>query len=233
MAKSAVLPKRDAVFSLNGTASVADRMSAGKLRRKKVPRSSHAAWHIPSRRADPLAILEESNLGRVPELVPIRYGRMLKSPFAFLRGSAAIMASDLANTPILGNKVQACGDSHLANFGLFATPERNLIFDINDFDETLPAPWEWDVKRLATSIFVAGRHIGGSDKTCTLAARAAAAAYRERMRECSQATQLEVWYSRVGANLIERLMRSVSDPEMSAIIKKARSNTSAHALPKI
>jgi uncharacterized protein (DUF2252 family) len=158
---------------------------------------------------------------------------MLKSPFAFLRGSAAIMASDLANTPILGNKVQACGDSHLANFGLFATPERNLIFDINDFDETVPAPWEWDVKRLATSIFVAGRHIGSSDKTCALAARAAVAAYRERMRECSQATQLEVWYSRVAANLIERLMRSVSDPEMSAIIKKARSNTSAHALPKI
>jgi len=115
-----------------------DGAAAGKAWRKKVPRSSHADWHVLPRRPDPLAILEASNLGRVPELIPIRYGRMLASPFAFLRGSAAIMASDLANTPTLGNKVQACGDCHLMNFGLFATPERNLIFDINDFDETLP-----------------------------------------------------------------------------------------------
>ena len=111
-----------------------------------------------------MAILEESNQGRVPDLVPIRYGRMLNDPFAFLRGSAAVMAHDLCTTPVSGIRVQACGDCHLANFGLFATPERNLVFDLNDFDETLPAPWEWDIKRLAASFVVAGRNRGLSDR---------------------------------------------------------------------
>jgi len=218
-----------------GEARVAkiNRAAAGKAWRKKVPRSSHADWQVPSRRPDPLAILEASNRGRVPELIPIRYGRMLASPLAFLRGSAAIMASDLANTPILGNKVQACGDCHLMNFGLFATPERNLIFDINDFDETLPAPWEWDVKRLATSIILAGRHIAGPDKACARATLAAVSSYKERMAACSKMTQLDVWYSRVDAAMIQKLARRASDRDMDAIIKKARSNTSANALPKI
>jgi len=210
-----------------------DGAAAGKAWRKKVPRSSHAHYHVSSRRPDPLAILEVSNLGRVPELIPIRYGRMLASPFAFLRGSAAIMASDLANTPTLGNKAQACGDCHLMNFGLFATPERNLIFDINDFDETLPAPWEWDVKRLATSIILAGRFINGTDRACARAALAAVSSYRERMAAFATMTQLDVWYSRVDAAMIERIARRARDRDMNAIIKKARSNTSAHALPKI
>jgi uncharacterized protein (DUF2252 family) len=221
------------IFSPDGAATDADRTAAGKAWRKKVPRSSHAQWHVPSRRPDPLAILEASNLGRVPELIPIRYGRMLASPFAFFRGAAAIMASDLSRTPAIGNKVQACGDCHLMNFGLFATPERNIIFDINDFDETLPAPWEWDVKRLATSVVLAGRHIAGADKACAQAALATVSAYRERMAECAKMTQLDVWYSRVDDALIKKLVRRASDREMRAIIRKARSNTSSHTLPKI
>ncbi len=130
----------------------------GKALRKRTPRSSHAAWRPPSDRRDPVEILIESSQRRVQHLVPIRYGRMLQSPFAFYRGSAAIMAADLSRTPITGLRVQVCGDCHLMNFGIFATPERHLIFDINDFDETLPGPWEWDIKRLAASFVIAGRH---------------------------------------------------------------------------
>ena len=139
--------------------SRAERIAAGKALRDAVPRTRHADWKPPASRRDPIAILEESNEDRLPELAPIRFGRMLASPFTFLRGSAALMAADLATTPASGLRVQACGDCHVLNFGLFATPERNLVFDLNDFDETLPAPWEWDLKRLAVSIVVAGRAI--------------------------------------------------------------------------
>ena len=125
-----------------------ERIEIGKSLRDKLPRSSHANWQPPTNRRDPIDVLEESNQGRLPELIPIRYGRMLRSPFTFLRGSAALMAYDLASTPNISIQVQACGDCHLLNFGLFATPERNLVFDLNDFDETHPAPWEWDLKRL-------------------------------------------------------------------------------------
>lgn len=137
--------------------SRAERLAAGQAMRNSVPRSSHADWTQSAHRRDPIEILEESNHDRLPELVAIRYGRMLRSPVTFLRGSAALMAYDLATTPSMGLRVQACGDCHLLNFGLFATPERNLVFDLNDFDETLPAPWEWDLKRLAVSFAVAGR----------------------------------------------------------------------------
>ena len=129
-----------------------DRAAAGAALRLATPRSAHAAWTASPDRADPIDVLEASNVGRVAELVPIRYGRMAASPFAFFRGAAAIMAMDLATTPATGLRVQACGDAHVSNFGEFATPERNLVFDINDFDETLPGPWEWDVKRLAVSL---------------------------------------------------------------------------------
>ncbi len=143
----------------------AERIEMGKALREQTPRAiSRRLCSLSPNRRDPVAILEESNQGRVPDLVPIRYGRMLADPFAFLRGSAALMAYDLAHTPASGIRVQACGDCHLANFGLFATPERNLVFDLNDFDETLPAPWEWDIKRLAASFVVAGRAHGISDK---------------------------------------------------------------------
>jgi len=132
-------------------------IAAGRTLRGKFPRAEHAVWKAPAKGRDPIAILEKSNKDRLQELVPIRYGRMLRSPFTFLRGSAGLMAHDLATTPSTGIRVQACGNCHLLNFGFFATPERNLVFDINDFDETLPAPWEWDVKRLAASFVVAGR----------------------------------------------------------------------------
>lgn len=166
-------------------------------------RKEHAAWTPSASRPDPIALLEASSVGRVPRLIPVRYGRMLKSPFAFLRGGPSIMAGDLGTaTPVSGLRVQACGDCHLENFGVFATPERNLIFDINDFDETLVAPWEWDLKRLAASIHVAGRTIGVAEPACTLAVKAAARAYRERLALCAQMTALEVWYSRIEAKTL-------------------------------
>jgi uncharacterized protein (DUF2252 family) len=135
----------------------------GKALRADTPLTAHGQWRPAPDRPDPIDVLEKSNQGRVPDLVPIRHGRMLADPFAFYRGSTALMAADLAPTPVSGIRVQACGDCHLANFGLFATPERNLVFDLNDFDETLPAPWEWDIKRLAASFVVAGRARGLSD----------------------------------------------------------------------
>ena len=142
-----------------GAKSYEQRCAEGRSLRKEVPRSGHARWEPDPRRPDLVARLESSNAARVPDLVPVRYERMLVSPFAFLRGAAQLMADDLASTPVTGYRVQACGDAHLANFGVFATPERNLVFDVNDFDETLPAPWEWDVKRLAASVAVAARNL--------------------------------------------------------------------------
>ena len=134
--------------------SADERRGAGKTLRDAAPRAAHGGWKPPNDRRDPIELLHESNESRIPELIPIRFGRMSQSPFAFYRGSAAVMAADLASTPASGLRVQACGDAHLMNFGGFATPERNIFFDINDFDETLPAPWEWDVKRLAASIVI-------------------------------------------------------------------------------
>jgi hypothetical protein len=133
-----------------------DRKDEGKAMRLAVPLASHAQWHAPTNRRDPIDLLIESSIGRLPELLPIRYGRMMQSPFTFYRGASAIMAADLASLPSTGIRVQACGDCHLVNFGSFATPERRQIFAINDFDEALPAPWEWDIKRLAASFVVAG-----------------------------------------------------------------------------
>ena len=138
------------------SAPIAQRLRASRGLREKAARKSHALWKAPANRPDPIRLLIESDAGRIPKLLPIRYGRMRQSPFAFLRGAAGLMAFDLAGTPRTGLRVQACGDCHIMNFGAFATPERNLVFDINDFDETLPAPWEWDVKRLTVSIEVAG-----------------------------------------------------------------------------
>ena len=175
----------------------ADRIAAGKARRDEVPRTSHRRWKRPDTRADPIGILRADDATRLPDLVPIRYGRMLQSPFAFYRGAAAVMAADLAATPTTGLKVQACGDCHLMNFGGFATPERNVIFDINDFDETLPAPWEWDVKRLTTSFLLAARSVGLSDGAGREAAVICARSYRKRLAEFAEMHPLEVWYSRV------------------------------------
>jgi uncharacterized protein (DUF2252 family) len=210
------------------------RITDGHALRDTVPWQSHAVWKRPPKRRDPIAILKESNRDRLSELVPIRYGRMLRSPFTFLRGSAGLMAFDLANTPTTGIRVQACGDCHLLNFGLFATPERNLIFDINDFDETLPAPWEWDVKRLAVSFAVAERDNHHSDKQAKAAAVECVRAYRERLRECSKMSPLEVWYDRLDARTI---VDTAPDPETrkmrEKIVAKAQQRIADYLYPKI
>jgi Uncharacterized protein conserved in bacteria (DUF2252) len=176
-----------------------DRAAAGKALRDKLAREQHGRWKASKGRPNPLDILHKLDAGRVQELVPIRYGRMLQSPFAFYRGSAGVMAADLARTPSTGLNVQACGDFHLANFGGFATSERHIIFDINDFDETSPAPWEWDVKRLAASVMLAARSIGLSDAKGRDCATASARGYREHMRESSRMDPLAMWYANVAA----------------------------------
>ncbi|GEL19768.1 DUF2252 domain-containing protein [Pseudonocardia asaccharolytica] len=170
-------------------------MARGRAARAEVPRSRHAEFTPGRGRPDPVALLEGQAASRVPELMPIRYGRMAVSAFAYFRGAALPMASDLADTPRTGLVVQACGDAHLANFGLYASPERHLVFDINDFDETLPGPWEWDVKRLATSLEVAGRDNGYSGKERRSIVLGAVAAYRRAMRDFADRTTLEVWYA--------------------------------------
>src|SRR5271168_3601647 len=181
--------------------SVEERMTAGKALRERVPRTSHAKWSRPPDRPDPVAVLKESDRGRLSELLPIRYGRMRSSPFAFFRGAAALMAWDLAHTPTTKIRVQACGDCHLLNFGGYGSPERRLVFDINDFDETLSAPWEWDVKRLAASVVLASRALDLSERHCADAARTAVRSYRERMREYAEMRALEVWYSHLDAEI--------------------------------
>src|ERR1700680_2557016 len=177
--------------------SAAERFAAGKALRTKVPRSSHAQWQPPSQRNDPIELIIESNRTRLQELVPIRYGRMMTSPFAFLRGSAVVMAYDLSSTPVTNIKAQLCGDAHLSNFGLFGTPEGNVIFDVNDFDETLHGPWEWDVKRLAASCIVAALGNGLTARSSRRIAQACVCAYREHMRDLSKVGFIDVWHSRV------------------------------------
>jgi len=174
----------------------AERRAAGKSLRHVVPRNAHSAWRAPPRRADPIAILRSADALRQPDLVPLRYGRMLQSPFTFYRGSAGVMAADLAQTPASGIRVQSCGDCHLLNFGGFATPERRIIFDINDLDETLAGPWEWDVKRLVASFVLAARANGLSDKDGGDAAVACARSYRRAMHDFAEMNVLDVWYAR-------------------------------------
>jgi uncharacterized protein (DUF2252 family) len=211
-----------------------ERIAAGKALRDRVPRQSHADWEPPANRRDPVDLLKESNQDRLPELIPIRFGRMLPSPFTFLRGSAGLMASDLTATPTTGLRVQACGDCHLLNFGLFATPERNLIFDVNDFDETLPAPWEWDVKRLAVSFAVAVRDIGLTDKQAKAAAVECVRAYRERLREFSKMSPLDVWYYRLDAQTIVDMAPNAKIREIrEEIIAKAKKRIGDYLYPQI
>ena len=182
----------------------------GKSLRKKCPRSSHAVWKAPDNRPDPLRLLEQSNQGRIARLIPIRSGRMVRTPFTFYRGAALNMAVDLAGTPATGLRVQACGDCHLHNFGAYATPERRIVFDINDLDETLPAPWEWDVKRLATSFVLASRDNGLSRSDARDAALSCVLAYRKRMAEYSHMTVLEIWYASID---IEKMISGIEDAE--------------------
>jgi uncharacterized protein (DUF2252 family) len=212
----------------------AECLAAGRRLRDSVPRTSHAGWSGRSHHRDPIDLLRLSNRDRVPDLVPIRYGRMLRSPLAFLRGAAALMASDLAHTPITGARVQACGDCHLLNFGLFATPERNLIFDLNDFDETLPAPWEWDLKRLAVSFAVASRDSGHSERQAESAAVACVRAYRTHLRGYAKQSPLQVWYARLDEQtLIGAAPDLKARRTRRAIARKARRQLGEYLFPKI
>jgi uncharacterized protein (DUF2252 family) len=217
--------------------SPAERAAAGKAARAKVPRSSHAAWKPATDRPDPVELLEDQGTTRVPELVPIRYGRMLVSPFTFFRAGALIMASDLASTPSSGQWVQLCGDAHLENFGGFAAPDRRLVFDINDFDETLPGPWEWDVKRLAASFAIAGRDRGFDKAIRRSMVLAAVRGYREAIRELAEKRNLDVWYMRLDvAAVLEQLQAEAPKKEVKAAernVGKARAKDSQRALSKL
>jgi uncharacterized protein (DUF2252 family) len=201
--------------------SVAERVARGRAARKEVPRSAHAVFDPASGRADPVELLERQAQTRAPELVPIRYGRMLVSPFTFYRGAAMIMAHDLAATPRSGLTVQCCGDAHLSNFGVFASPERRLMFDANDFDETLPGPWEWDVKRLAVSMLIAARDNGFRAKEQDRIVRDTVGAYRAAMAEFAAMNNLDVWYSHLD---IESAIRDYGSQFKPAIVKRTQKN---------
>jgi len=209
----------------------------GREQRGHVPLVSHAHWEPPPDRPDPVAILQEQARTRVPELVPIRYGRMIASPFAYFRGAAAPMAWDLAHTPTTGIRVQACGDAHLLNFGMFAAPDRHLVFDVNDFDETLPAPFEWDLKRLAASFAVAAREQGFSDRDAHTAARLAVRSYRTEMFRYASMRFLKVWYSRIDidkvTSLFDELQPKKAVKRRRSDIAKARQRTSLKAFLKM
>lgn len=189
----------------------------GEELRKTCQRRLHATWQPPDDRPDPVELVERGNIGRIPQLVPIRHGRMVLSPFTYYRGTALTMAVDLGGLPHSGIRVQACGDAHLGNFRCFATPERNVIFDIHDLDETLPAPWEWDVKRLATSFVIACRNNGLSDKRAKEAVLSCVRSYREHMAEFSEMRAIEVWYYRLEA---EKLVDAIEDEEIRGRAKK-------------
>ena len=217
--------------------SAAERAERGRAARAAVPRSSHGAYEPASDRPDPVALLEAQAATREPELVPIRYGRMLSSPFAFYRGAAAIMASDLAATPRSGFSVQCCGDAHLSNFGVFGSPERRLVFDVNDFDETLPGPWEWDLKRLAASVVVAARECGLAARDRERIALGAAGEYREWMARFAAQRSLDVWYARVDIDTLgPALAAQVGTSTLkraSKVVAKARTRDSTDALAKL
>ena len=201
--------------------SVAERVARGKAARVDVPRSSHGDWEPAPLRVSPVELLEEQAKSRVPELVPIRYGRMLVSPFTFYRGAAYLMASDLAGMPRTGLHTQLCGDAHLSNFGAFAAPDRQLVFSINDFDETLPGPFEWDVKRLVASFAVAGRDRGFSDKERGGVNLAVGRAYREGITRCAGMRNLDLWYTRLD---VEEIVAQQAKAASAGQVKRAESN---------
>jgi uncharacterized protein (DUF2252 family) len=215
--------------------SADERRATGKALRDTTPRASHGGWKPPKDRRDPTELLLESNEGRISDLIPIRFGRMAQSPFAFYRGAAALMAADLASTPTSGLSVQACGDAHLMNFGGFATPERNIFFDINDFDETLPAPWEWDIKRLAASIVIAARHLDFLDSDAAKAATEAVCSYRERMVDYASMRALDVWYDRIDLDRVLKVLPSGAEVErLRQRVEQARRKSLPESLfPKL
>ncbi|MFI1399570.1 DUF2252 domain-containing protein [Streptomyces sp. NPDC020681] len=214
-----------------------ERAAFGKEARRRSPRSGHAAYQPSSGRPDPLAILEEQSASRVPELVPIRYSRMTESPFRFYRGAAAIMASDLADSPDSGIRAQLCGDAHMLNFRLLASPERDLMFDINDFDETLPGPWEWDVKRLSASLVIAGRANGFDDAERADIVTSTVRSYREAMRRFAGMGNLDVWYAKIDAERLQALtvdlLHKRGQKQLGRALAKARTRDSLQVFDKL
>jgi uncharacterized protein (DUF2252 family) len=220
-----------------GNLTAAERAERGKAARAEVPRESHAGFEVPADRADPVALLEEQSAGRVPDLVPVRYGRMMVSPFTYFRGAALPMASDLAGTPVSGLAVQACGDAHLSNFGVFGSAERRLVFDVNDFDETLPGPWEWDVKRLAASLEVAGRGQGFTGKQRRAIVAAAVGSYRRAMRDFAGMSDLETWYAHADMDRLQSefgsRLKARQRKQVSKGLAKARTRDSMQEVGKL
>lgn len=214
------------------TSTREQRLDEGRARREQAPRSAHAEWS-PARGRDALALLAASNANRVPEMVPIRHGRMLQSPFAFYRGAPAVMAFDLVGTPVSGLDAQLCGDCHATNFGLYGSPERSLVFDVNDFDETLPGPFEWDLKRFAASVIVAARTVGMADSTARRAVEEGIGAYRARMREFAHSGFLEVWYRNTRASDILQVAGKRHRDITEAKLQKAQSRDRLRAFDKL
>jgi uncharacterized protein (DUF2252 family) len=216
---------------------VSERAAAGRAARSRAPRSSHGEWGPAAGREDPVAILEAQAESRVQELVPIRYSRMAVSPFTFYRGAAAVMAADLATTPSSGLRVQACGDAHLSNFGVFAAPDRRLVFDLNDFDETLPGPWEWDLKRLAASFEIASRENGYKRKQRDAVLATLGRQYRAAIRGFAGMRNLEVWYARLDEDAIREQLRNAGQKQLTEKVEKgaakARAKNSLRALGKL
>jgi uncharacterized protein (DUF2252 family) len=219
-----------------------ERRARGREARKRTPRSLHAGWTPPNDRPDPVALLEEQAASRVPELVPIRYGRMMVSPFTFYRGAALLMASDLSTTPDSGIVTQICGDAHLSNFGVFGTPERTMVFDLNDFDETLPGPWEWDLKRLAASFEIGGRNAGFSAAERRETTLRVARSYREQMRAAAKEPVLQAWYERLDVEHMLEWVRAEQRARRTGkhqvkkadeVVAKARTKDSAAAFAKL
>jgi uncharacterized protein (DUF2252 family) len=220
-----------------GRLTPAESAARGKTARAEVPRVSHATFDPPPDRPDPIGLLEEQGKSRVPELVPVRYGRMMVSPFTYFRGAALPMASDLAGTPVSGLAVQACGDAHLSNFGLFGSAERRLVFDVNDFDETLPGPWEWDVKRLAASLEVAARGNGFAGKQRREIVAAAVARYRQAMRSFAAMTNLAIWYAHMDMDQMRAEFDAQLRPQQRKLVDqglaKARTRDSMQEVAKL
>src|SRR5215203_7341230 len=203
-------PKPMAVKPRIAHPSVEERRGRGKEARDRTPRSSHSGWAPATDRPDPVGLLQEQNRTREPDLVPVRHGRMLVSPFTFYRGAAKIMAADLADTPVAGLPVQLCGDAHLSNFGVFASPERRLLFDLNDFDETLPGPFEWDVKRMAASFTIAGRNNGFAKADTKAATLASVTAYRAAMAGFAAMGTMDIWYAHLDEEELQQGIRSAA-----------------------
>jgi uncharacterized protein (DUF2252 family) len=229
--------RRFALDSAAGRLTPAERAERGKAARSAVPRDSHAGYDPAADRPDPVGLLERQAATRVPDLVPVRYGRMLASPFSYFRGAALSMAADLAATPVSGLAVQACGDAHLSNFGVYASPERALVFDLNDFDETLPGPWEWDVKRLAASLEVAGRGNGYRSGPRRKVVTATVGRYREAMRAFAGQGNLAVWYARADIDTLREQFRSQlaarEQRQADSAVAKARTRDSLQALAQL